>query len=289
MTADEIQQLSDDGGLTRLRRGAYGAPLEESPEQRHKRLILGTVPFMHPSNVFSHTSAAILHGLPVRRASLEVVTILRGTTGHGNGGTNLRARNTRFARDQVTQIDELPTTTLARTVCDQARLEPFEWGVATADAALRRGLTREELYYELARFPRLHAMKRGHDAIRFADGLAESPAESLSRVQIARLGLPEPVAQYEVFDDNGQLVARADFGWPEHGLLGEVDGEIKYGALLRPNEKATHVLLREKQREQRLRRLGWWVIRWGWQEANHRELLAAIILDGFQHGAAKRA
>ncbi|MDO5676219.1 MAG: hypothetical protein Q4G35_01790 [Propionibacteriaceae bacterium] len=172
-------------------------------------------------------------------------------------------------------------TTLARTVCDQARLEPFEWGVAAADAGLRMGLNAEELKFELSRFPRLYGMRRAQQVLRFADGAAESPGESLSRVQMARLGIPEPILQFEIFDENGELVARTDFGWPEHGLVGEMDGETKYGELLKPNEKPSHVIMREKQREQRLRRLGWWPVRWGWAEANSRDLLAPILLDGF--------
>ena len=283
MTPEEIRHRLDRGALTRFRRGGYGAVLEESPEERHLRLMLATVPLVDGESVFSHTSAAVLHGLPVRLVSLQQATMIRRTSGHGNGTRNLRVRNTRLAANQVMDVEGLRVTTLARTVCDQARLEPFEWGVASADAALRMGLSIEELRFELFRFPRLFGIRRAQQVLRFADGAAESPGESLSRVQMARLGIPEPILQFEIFDENGELVARTDFGWPEHGLVGEMDGETKYGELLKPNEKPSHVIMREKQREQRLRRLGWWPVRWGWAEANARDLLAPILLDGFEN------
>lgn len=263
---------------------------EATPEQRHRQLIEATTPFVDLGNVFSHTSAAVLHGLPVPRdSSLGVATMLRRTAGHGNGDTNLRVRNTRFAEDQVTVIDDLPVTTLSRTVCDQARLESFEWGEAAADAAMHRGVTRSELMAELERFPRLAGVKQARRVLKFADARAESPGESLSRVQMARYRLPEPVLQIELFDASGEFVARCDFGWPERGLVGEMDGEQKYGALLRPNEKASHVIMREKRREQAIRQLGLWYVSWGWSEAVGGARLNGIITDGLRNALPRPA
>lgn len=288
MTQKQIRQKLREGSLMQLRWGAYCLPGETTPEQRHERLILATLPYVDPRNVFSHTSAAVLHGLPVPRESLGVATMIRRSSGHGNGDPHLRVRNTRISSHQITEIDGLKVTSLARTVCDQARLEPFKWGVATVDAALRRGLSREALRAELARFPRLSGVARAREVIQFADGRAESPAESISRVTMASFKLPPPVLQFEVFDENGEFVGRPDFGWPDHGLLGEVDGEVKYNELLRPGETVSHAVMREKKREQRLRRLGWWIVRWGWAEANDGNLLVPIIRDGFRNARPPR-
>ena len=40
----------------------------------------------------------------------------------------------------------------------------------------------------------------------------------------------------------------------------------KYDEFLAPNQTAADVVMKEKRRELRLRALGWWVIRWTWQE-----------------------
>jgi very-short-patch-repair endonuclease len=41
--------------------------------------------------------------------------------------------------------------------------------------------------------------------------------------------LPPPVRQYEVFDADGNFVARVDLAWPELGLFIELDGEQHKG------------------------------------------------------------
>ena len=42
------------------------------------------------------------------------------------------------------------------------------------------------------------------------------------------LGLPAPELQHDLCD-RGRFVARLDFWWPEHGVVGEFDGRSKYG------------------------------------------------------------
>ncbi len=270
------------GRITRLRRGHYATGAEESPESEHLRLMLATVPDVTPSSVFSHTSAAVLHGLPVPEADLAIVTMIRTTSGHGDGGPQLRVRNTRLSVDDVTLVDGLPVTTLERTVCDLARLSPFEWGVAAADAALREGAEMQTIRRVLRRHPRLRGLPRAGRVLGVADGRSESAAESLSRVEMMRRGIPEPVLQFEVIDEAGVVVARTDFGWPDLGLVGEVDGKTKYADLLRPGEDAADVVMREKRREQRIRAQGLWPVRWGWAEIMDGRRMAAIIRDGIR-------
>jgi len=80
-------------------------------------------------------------------------------------------------------------------------------------------------------------------------------------------GLPRPELQYCGFSADGRLVGRSDFGWPAFGVLGEFDGKQKYGELLRrPGQTAKDVLVDEKGREDKLRALGWAVIRWMWHD-----------------------
>ena len=95
------------------------------------------------------------------------------------------------------------------------------------------------------------------------DVRSESVGESFSRVRFWRWGVPAPILQLEVRDPNGGLVGRCDLGSP-FGTIGEFDGRVKYGLLLKPGQTAEDVLLAEKRREERLRELGWQVVRWGW-------------------------
>jgi hypothetical protein len=86
-----------------------------------------------------------------------------------------------------------------------------------------------------------------------ADGRAESPGESRSRYLCWSQGLPAPELQFPVRDEHGELVGVTDFAWPDHGVLGEFDGRVKYGRLLKPGQEPGDVVFEEKVREDRLR------------------------------------
>ena len=85
--------------------------------------------------------------------------------------------------------------------------------------------------------------------------------------------LPEPQLQVEVIDElTGVLLGTTDFGWPEHRLLGEFDGKIKYGRLLKPGQSPGDVVFNEKRREDRIREsTGWSMIRFVWDDIVYQE------------------
>ena len=58
------------------------------------------------------------------------------------------------------------------------------------------------------------------------------------------------------------ILARCDFGWEEHRTVGEYDGKVKYGRLLKPGQDPGDVVYDEKLREDMLRDLGHEVARW---------------------------
>ena len=65
--SNEVRRLQAQGELVRLRRGAYvrDGTTDLNVEQQHRRLIMATVPFLNAGAVISHSSAAVMHGLPV--------------------------------------------------------------------------------------------------------------------------------------------------------------------------------------------------------------------------------
>lgn len=289
LTVNDIRAQLRQGSLTRVRRGIYALERPRDDTDLHRLMIAGTVPLTDESSVVSHTSAAVIHGLPVPNSDLEKVTMTRMSAGHGDTSPVLKVRKTRLESADITEIGGLRTTTLARTVADQCRTLPFEWGLITVDAALRRGLTRMDVSAVLAAQKGLHGRAKALNVLGLADALSESPAESLSRARFHQLGLPIPVLQPEFFDADGIFVARSDFLWPEAGLIGEVDGKSKYWSHLRPGETAAEAVMREKERENALRDLGFWVIRWGWNEAWTATELHRRILTGLRIAASRPA
>ena len=49
------------------------------------------------------------------------------------------------------------------------------------------------------------------------------------------------------------MIGTCDWAWPDHGVLGEFDGKVKYGRLLKPGQDVGQVVFAEKQREDLIR------------------------------------
>lgn len=223
----------------------------------------------------SHSPAAVTYGLPIIGRPRPCVTVTAGTPLRRLTRVHLH-RATLTASD-VVAILGYPTTSPARTVLDIARERGVDAGVAAADAALRLGLVGPD---DLARALESCAGWPGRAAARrtveWCDGDAESALESLSRLRMRSCGLPVPVLQAEIGDPTGGFVGRCDFYWPECGVVGECDGELKYDTRA--------VLIEERRRERALRQLGLVVVRWGWADLGRFESVAAELRAAFARG-----
>jgi len=69
----DLGRMRRDGTLLRVRRGAYvrERPAERTPAYEHRELIFATAPQLHNGAVMSHTSAGVLHGLPMWPTALD--------------------------------------------------------------------------------------------------------------------------------------------------------------------------------------------------------------------------
>lgn len=268
------------GSLVRVRHGAYTSALGVDAVERHLQLVAATWPLLGENAVLSHSSAAVVHGLPTWERDLAKVTVTRPNGGHGRAGTWLHARLGKLEPDQVCQLHNLRVTSLARTAVDQACGLSFERAVATLDAALRADVRRSELEQVVRLAKRRHGIGVARAALTFADGAAESVGESFSRVLIARVGLPAPALQVEIRDQRGRWVARSDFGWLEQRVVGEFDGRIKY---LGDEASVADTVIREKAREQAIRDAGWVVVRWTWADLSDPSAFRGRIQAAFDH------
>jgi hypothetical protein len=290
----EIGRLLRTRSWQRLRRGAYlTGPPGSAPDLAadHRILVRATLPLIAESSVISHQSAAIMHGLAVWGASLSTVHVTR--RGHG-GGHRRRWVHTHVAPlrdDEVVVIDGVPTTSVARTLVDIARTAGFEPGVVTADHALHAGLlTGEQLAVAAAEAKGRTGVGTARQVARFADGRAESPGESRSRVQIMCAGLPRPELQAEIWSADGEFLGRVDFLFEKLRTVGEFDGQVKYGRMLAADALARNaaaaigrVVFEEKRREDAIRALPLSVARWIWRDIDRRTV-ARTVSRGFAVG-----
>ena len=289
-----IARMRTSGSWQALRPGVYlesAVATGMDAAQRHRLLAAASLPLAPDNAVVSHQSAAIVHGFAVWGLSLRTVHLTR--PGHG-GGHRRRWMHTHLSPlrpDEVTVIDGIPVTTPARTLVDLSRSVSLESAVVTADHALHiEAVTVEELEDARQRVLRWPGIVRATRALAFADGLAESPGESRSRVLIERSGLPRPRLQVPIWSVDGVFLGRVDFLFDELRTVGEFDGRVKYGRLLSERdlsdnvaEKIGRIVFQEKRREDAIRALPLSVGRWVWDEV-HRRPVAGILRTAFATG-----
>lgn len=273
-TAQHLRVALTEGRLERVRKGRFATPGQRTPTETHALNTVAAWQARSPDHVVSHTSAAVLHALPVRAAALGEVHLSRWSTTSGKLTAGVRLHQSRVPDEQVVVLHGVRVTNLERTIADLARWEPFDWGVVAADAALRAGASRGPLVEFVDQGRRKRNNGRLRQVLAFADGRAESAAESLSRVAIARAGLPAPELQFEVmYPDHGGWAATSDFGWPDHRIVGEVDGRKKYVRDARRGREAADVVMAEKERDAIIVSCGYTPTHWGWGMAvDHRGL-----------------
>jgi hypothetical protein len=265
------------GELMRIHRGAFVDKDEfdlRSPRLQYQLRCIGASQAHRGAVVLSHDSAAAIHGIPIvgRYPSLihVLATMQAGTrTEHG-----YRKHASWHPELRVERRGELLVTDLRRTLVEFACSSSFVGAVTALDWAFRTHgdssqspIAKAELIECADELEVRRGRRQLVRAIEFADGLAESPGESLSRVIIHQLGFPAPTLQESFFDRHG-FIGRVDFWWPEQNLIGEFDGVAKY---IRDEytrgRSAADIVVEEKAREDRLRAVGPSVTRWGWQFA----------------------
>jgi very-short-patch-repair endonuclease len=120
-------------------------------------------------------------------------------------------------------------TSVPRTLIDLAGVLTIEELEEAVDDALRRRLTSVPVVVErvsrsgmkgVAGIGKLRRLLED----RVGGRVSGSALESRFRRRLLAAGLPIPVAQHEIKDDSGRLIARVDFAYPHVLLALEVDG-----------------------------------------------------------------
>lgn len=266
----------------RIRQGVYTLPdiwagLDDAA--RHLATARAVARKLGDTVALSHTSAVLDHGLDVWGADLSVVHLTRLDGGAGRTEAGVQHHEGFCLESDVLERDGYLVMAPARAALEAGSLLNSEQTVVLLDAGLHHELfttTELDAGLELVRYwpGTLHLQF----AVPFADGRAESQGESRSRYLCYAHGLPAPELQFYVYDARGRLIGITDFAWPEHRLLGEFDGKVKYVRFLRPGETPSDVVFREKKREDLLRRAtGWPVVRLTWADLYQGAQTAAEI------------
>lgn len=281
------QDKGQPGELIRLDRGVYAPAASVTAVAATARGALAlraaaALVSLGPQAVASHDTAARLQGLALLGRAPKGVAITR-VPGSGSrmSWPGVRVHNAALPGDHVGQWTGVPVTTAARTVVDLARCSPLRAGVVVADSALRdKRTTKPELQAVIESCHRWPGLQRAAEVVAFADPLAESPLESISRVAFRDCGLPPPQLQALIGAD-GLVIARVDFYWAQFRTIAEADGEMKYESKF----AATHQLRRDAD----LREAGFEVVHFGWRDiCDTPAQVVASIRAAFRRGERNR-
>lgn len=288
----EIRSAIRSGEWVRLRRGVYAADhhygvARSDPIQWHALQCAAALLALTPRYIVAGSSAARLYGLPfLVEPAADVVLLTEAPVVHGIHRDGYLLRQAPCDSSQISTRFGIPLTSPARTLLDLACELPFMDGVVLTDAALHKGLvTPGELDAVLVKAAGRPNVEQARMTFAFADGAAESPLESASRVLFHLHDVAPPRIQVTLHLTSGRQ-PRVDFLWDDP-LVGEADGLGKYEPT--DGRSTLEIVRHEKAREDDIRDDGIEVVRWGWPEVHQPHLLVERIRRGRARAAERRA
>ncbi|WP_156485646.1 hypothetical protein [Tsukamurella pseudospumae] len=228
-TDRQIRVWQREQKMTRVWRGVYHLGGRLLPWEELRLSAIAAAQRSSDATVLSHEAAAAVHGMGTLNSDWRTVDFtadgVRGGTKRGRRRLHVR----RLDAEDVVVVDGVTVTSIARTALDLALAGDFVAAVCALDAALRLGVSREELEAAIGRLGRRRGIANLLAALAEASPLSESVGESRSRALMLKWPeIPRPELQREFFNEAGALEARVDFLWAER-VVGEFDGKGKQG------------------------------------------------------------
>jgi predicted transcriptional regulator of viral defense system len=246
------------GRLTRIHRGVYAVG--------HGRITLrghwmAAVLAYGPTAVLSHRSAAALHG--IRRDNRSKIDItLPSPSGKARPGIDAHRSTTLSAAD-VTKIDAIPCTTLARTLLDLADVvdhRSVERAVDQAEVLRVFDLRAVEEVLSRANGRRGAAVLKRVLAEYDGPALTDRELEERFFALCRSAALPKPAVNEWITLDGG-VAYKPDFLWRAERLIVETDGWGSHGT--------RQAFEDDRRRDRRLSGAGWTVVRFTWRDVEH--------------------
>ncbi len=255
--ARAVHKRASSGRIYRMHRGVYSiAPPALLTRRGH---YMAAVLACGEGAVLSHRSAADLHELRATdRVRIDV--IVPGRSRRTVKGVEVHRSTTLTPRD-VTIVDRIPCTTVARTVLDLAGVisrRPLERAIEQAE--IQEVLDGTALNDEIERNRTTRGATRLRAVLADLDRAAptESALEELMYAALKGGGVPLPERQVYIDPGDGEPAVRVDFVWRAQRLIVETDG-ARY-------HRTSAKFESDRRKDQRLTLAGWRVLRITWRQ-----------------------
>jgi hypothetical protein len=246
------------GRFHRIHQGVYA--IGRADLTRHGR-FMAAVLACGPGAVLSHLAAAVLHAL-LRHEGTSIDVSHPSSSVLSRPGLSTHRRPELVAAD-LTEVDGIPCTSVARTLLDVAATEPRAVLESACDQA------EVERVFDMRAVEELLARSRGHRGVRAlreatgAGPLGEDlPRRELEQRFLAlckRDGLPMPAVNTHLL--LGGEYHEIDFVWRAERLVAETDG-YRY-------HSSRGAFRRDRRRDQQLELEGWRHVRFTWDQVRY--------------------
>ena len=244
-------------------------------------------------HALSHESALMLHGLPYYGED-GLIHLVR-TDGRRGRRDNTVWVHSPVGEDWVVDVDGVRVLRPALAALQVAALHGVEAGLVALDGVLHEAQQRDRAEVGRRDGPATAEARREIEAalevvgvsstavrqvVELADGRSESAGESRSRWLLHALGLGPCTPQLEL-RDGSELIARVDLRLDRWRIIIEFDGTGKYDR--------REDLIAEKDREDRIRALGYEVVRLRWADLDRPHLVRQRVLAAIARAEARDA
>jgi very-short-patch-repair endonuclease len=223
-----------------------------------------------PAAYLSHSSSGALHDVAQRGAGPIDVSVVSDRVRRHPG---LRAHRVgSLTPSDLTVIDGIPTTTVARVLLDLAaegRIHELGTAIGRAQRAEKLDVTAVASLIERSRGHRgVARLRLETEGLLPYGGVPKSEFERRFRRLFEAHRLPEPVINGLIRLEHCTL--QVDFHWPEARLVVEADGYRWH------SDKSAHE--QDRWRDQELKRAGWEVLRFTWRQLTREPARTARII-----------
>lgn len=251
------------GRLHRIHQAVYS--LVPKTLLKREGLYMAAVLACGPGAALSYRSAAALHGLRDWGYTRIEVTVPRRSRRTHDG--LLVHCSTTLTEADVTTVNHIPVTTIARTLFDLADVSTQRQLERAFDQAeIVEGLDLHAINDQLARNRTRRAARKVRHLLAthyIGSTPTENDFEEALLALTRGLGLPDPRTQFYIDPGDGGPQIRADFAWPDRRIVVETDGRKTHGT--------AQAFESDRRRDQRLTAAGWIVIRTTWRQLKYRQ------------------
>jgi hypothetical protein len=275
LSRTDIRHLCRRRRWRRLALGAYYVWTDRDPSR--PALIRAAVASLGPRAAAVLDTAAELYGIAGMRRTEEIhVSVpVADPRAQRVAGAGVVVHQLTTDTSDLCLVRGIRATTPIATVSGLILRADRYSAVCLLDSALNRCLIGDA---DLARIPALIRGRRGAVAARRflaeADGRAQSPLETRTRLRCVDGRVPPDALQIDVRDEDGYLLGVGDLGWRAPKVIAEADGAGAHGT--------PEAVFADRRRQNLFVNAGWTVLRFTWADTLRPDYIPYVVRDALR-------